>query len=290
MSFDSNLSLDFLKKDNKNLEENGKDGTPEIVAPKEYEDVSINQNDDGTWSKSSVEKDSQVKKDNQARSDEFKQYSDEVSALENLAKISDNKIISIATQINAKKQLIFDKIQEAVSAGCSVGLSTFGTLPVVNGVTIGVGLTITDDFPFIKKYSGLDDFNANIPFNSDDTLTLTSSNSGKGYFSGFTENGGGDVGTFKTVFYDPDNTEVIPDPTSICAARTAEIIILANEINTLRSQIDNTLISNTNDVKDRKTTSEVFVWGYGSRENKIQDQINTNTSVINTIEGQSGYQ
>jgi|TARA_Y100000289_G_C3923731_1_gene152017 hypothetical protein len=294
MSFDSNLSLDFLRKDNKNLEENGKDGTPEIVAPKEYEDVSINQNDDGTWSKSSVEKDSQVKKDNQARSDESKQYSDEVSALENLAKISDNKIISIATQINAKKQLIFDKIQEAVSAGCSVGLSTFGSTPVVevNGVdiTLGVGLTITDDFPFIKKYGGLDDFNANVPFSSDDTITLTSSNSGKGYFSGFTENGGGDVGTFKTVFYDPDNTEVIPDPTSICAARTAEIEALANEINTLRSQIDNTLISNTNDVKDRKTTSEVFVWGYGSRENKIQDQIDINTSVINTIEGQSGYQ
>ena len=47
-------------------------------------------------------KDSQVKKDNEARSDEFNQYSDEVSALENIAKISDDKILSITTQINQR--------------------------------------------------------------------------------------------------------------------------------------------------------------------------------------------
>ena len=57
----------------------------------------------------------------------------------------------------------------------------------------------------------------------------------------------------------------------------------------IKGQIDNALISDTNEVKDRKTTSEVFVWGYGSREHKVQDQIDNNTSVINTIEGQSAY-
>ena len=287
MSVDSNLSLDFLKKDNKDLENNGKDGTPEIVAPKKYEDVTINKNGDGTWSKSSEEKDSQVKKDNEARSDESKQYSEEVSALENLAKISDDRIISISTQINQKKQLIFDKITEAIAAGCSVGLGTDGVTAIVDGVTIGVGVTITDDYPYIKKYGGLDDFTADVPFNSDDTVTLTSSNSGKGYFSGFTENGGSDVGIYRTVFNDTLNPAT---PPTICAERTAEIETLANEINTLRGQIDNSLISDTNTVKDRKTTSEVFVWGYGSREHKVQDQIDINNSVISTIEGQSGYQ
>ena len=287
MTFDSNLSLDFLKKDNENLKKNGNDGTPEIVAPQKYEDVSIVQKSDGTWSKSSEEKDSQVKKDNEARSDEFNQYSDEVSALENIAKISDDKILSIATQINQKKQLIFDKITEAISAGCSVGLGTFGVAATVNGVTIGVGVTITDDYPYIKKYGGLDDPTSSVPFNSDDTVTLTSSNSGKGYFSGYTENGGSDVGIYRTVFNNPLSPAI---PPTICADRTAEIITLANEINTLRGQIDNALISDTNDVKDRKTTSEVFVWGYSSREHKVQAQIDINTSVINTIEGQSGYQ
>ena len=281
MSFENNLSLDFLKKDNENLSKNGQDSSEGIVPSKEFEEVSVNQNGDGTWSKSSVEKKSPVKKDITARSDEAKQYSEEVGALETYAKVSDNKIISIATQINEKKQLIFDKVTEAISAGCSVGLGTFGATAIVNGVTIGVGVTITDDFPFIKKYGGLDDPTAEIPFNSDDTITLTTSNSGKGYFSGFTENGGSDVGIYRTVFNDTLNPAT---PPTICADRTAEIIILANEINVLRSQIDSDLISKTNTIKDRKTTSEVFVWGYASREHKVQDQIDTNNTVINTIE------
>jgi len=210
-----------------------------------------------------------------------KQYSEEVGALETYAKVSDNKIISIATQINEKKQLIFDKVTEAISAGCSVGLGTFGATAIVNGVTIGVGVTITDDYPFIKKYGGLDDPTAEVPFNSDDTITLTTSNSGKGYFSGFTENGGSDVGIYRTVF---NNALAPATPPTICADRTAEIIILANEINVLRSQIDSDLITKTNTIKDRKTTSEVFVWGYASREHKVQDQIDINNTVINTIE------
>lgn len=281
MSFENNLSLDFLKKDNQNLSRNGQDSSEGIIPSKEFEEVSVNQNGDGTWSKSSVEKKSPVKKDSTARSDEAKQHSEEVTALETYAKVSDNKIISIATQINEKKQLIFTKVTEAISAGCSVGLGTFGATAIVNGVTIGVGVTITDDYPFIKKYGGLDDPTAEVPFNSDDTVTLTTSNSGKGYFSGFTENGGSDVGIYRTVFNNP----LVPSiPPTICAERTAEIITLANEINTLRSQIDSDLITKTNTIKDRKTTSEVFVWGYASREHKVQDQININNTAINTIE------
>lgn len=281
MSFENNLSLDFLKKDNQNLSKNGQDSSEGIAPSKEFEEVSVNKNGDGTWNKSSVEKKSPVKKDNTARSDEAKQYSEEVGALETYAKVSDNKIISIATQINEKKQLIFTKVTEAISAGCSVGLGTSGSPAIVSGVIIGVGFTITDDFPFIKKYGGLDDPKAEVPFNSDDIVTLTTSNSGKGYFSGFTENGGSDVGIYRTVFND---TLAPATPPTICADRTAEIIILANEIDVLRSQIDSELITKTNKIKDRKTTSEVFVWGYASREHKVQDQIDINNTVINTIE------
>ena len=281
MSFENNLSLDFLKNDNKNLSKNGQDSSEGIIPSKEFEEVSVNQNGDGTWNKSSVEKKSPVKKDNTARSDEYKQHSEEVVALETYAKVSDNKIISIASKINAKKLQIQQKVAAAVSAGCSVGLGTFGSPAIVNGVTIGVGVTITDDFPFIKKYGGLDDPTAEVPFNSDDTVTLTTSNSGEGYFSGFTENGGSNVGIYRTVFNNPLLPAV---PPTICATTTAEIIILANEINVLRSQIDSGLISKTNAIKDRKTTSEVFVWGYASREHKVQDQIDINNTVINTIE------
>jgi hypothetical protein len=292
--YESNLSLDFLKKDNENLSKNGQDSSEGIVPSKEFEEVSVNQNGDGTWSKSSVEKKSPVKKDITARSDEAKQYSEEVGALETYAKVSDNKIISIATQINEKKQLIVTKIAEAVSAGCSVGIGTSGVDAIVNGVTIGVGVTITDDYPFIKKYGGLDDPTAKVPFNSDDTVTLTTSNSGKGYFSGFTENGGepiivdapldGNVGIYRTVF---DNPLVLPNPIGICTSVTEQVLILANEIYVLRSQIDSDLITKINTIKDRKTTSEVFVWGYASREHKVQDQIDINNTAINTIDKSS---
>jgi len=56
MSFENNLSLDFLKKDNENLSKNGQDSSEGIVPSKEFEEVSVNQNGDGTWSKSSVVK------------------------------------------------------------------------------------------------------------------------------------------------------------------------------------------------------------------------------------------
>jgi len=286
MSSDKNLALDLLNEENKNLRQNGNDGSVGIEAVETFDDVKINQNDDGTWSRSSTPKDSGVKKDNVARNEELQGYQSEVSALENLAKISDDKIISIATQINEKKQLIFDKITEAIGAGCSVGIGTSGVTAIVNGVTIGVGVTITNDYPYIKKYGGLDDPTNSVPFNSDDTVILTSSNSGKGYFSGFTENGGSSVGIYRTVFNDPLSPAT---PSTICADRTAEIITLANEINTLRGQIDNALISDTNEVKDRKTTSEVFAWGYKSREHKISSSVSENNSVISTIESQEEF-
>ena len=284
MTFENNFSLDFLKKDNQNLSINGQDSSEGINPSKEYEEVSITENGDGTWSKEVKKSSSPVKKDTTARFDESKQYSEEIAEFETYAKVSDNKIISIATQINQKKQLIFDKIEEAIAAGCSVGIGTTGVPPIINGVTIGVGLSIRDDFPFIKKYGGLDDPTAEVPFNSDDTVTLTTSNSGKGYFSGFAENIGSNVGTYRTVFYDPTNILVKPRPVGICSSTMKQIKILANEINVLRSQINSDLISKTNTIKDRKTTSEVFVWGYESREYKVQDQININQTVIDTLE------
>ena len=62
MSTPSNLSLDFLKKDNEELNQNGRDGSVGITAPKTIEEVTIVQNSDGTWSQSSVEKSSPIKR------------------------------------------------------------------------------------------------------------------------------------------------------------------------------------------------------------------------------------
>ncbi len=56
MSFENNLALDFLKKDNQNLSRNGQDSSEGIIPSQTLEEVSVIQNDDGTWNKSSVEK------------------------------------------------------------------------------------------------------------------------------------------------------------------------------------------------------------------------------------------
>jgi HAMP domain-containing protein len=190
-------------------------------------------------------------------------------------------LLSIATQINEKKQLIITKVTEAISAGCSFGMAT----AIINGVTVGVGSTVVGDYAYIKKYSGLDNYSSSNPFSSDDTLTLSASNSGTGYFSGFTANAGSTVGTYYTVFYDG-----FASPPTICATRTAEIDALATEINTLRSQINVALIVNTNTIKDRKTSSEVFVWGYKSRDKKVRNFTSNNDTVMSTIRNESAFQ
>jgi hypothetical protein len=282
MSTPFNLSLDFLKKDTQELDQNGRDGSVGITAPKEIEDVKITQNSDGSWSQSTKKVKSSIKKDKKARSDESEKYDKEVSALTNLAKKSDDIILDVQTKINSKKQQIINIIADAVSFGCSCVVGT----AVTNGVVIGIGSTVVNDKGFIKKYVGLDDPTSDVPFESINTVTISASNSGTGYESGFSINSGAEVGLYKTVY--PFTGVGFPDST--CAGYASSIATLATEIDDLRSQINNSLISKTNDIKDRKTTSEVFVWGYKSREHKIKKQKNQNKSVQEIIEGETAYQ
>ena len=282
MSTPFNLSLDFLKKDTEELDQNGRDGSVGITAPKNIENVKITQNSDGTWSQSSKKVKSPIKKDKQARSDESTKYDNEVSALTNLAKKSDDVILNVQTEINNKKQQIINIIADAVSFGCSCVVGT----AVTNGVVLGIGSTVVNDRGFIKKYVGLDDPKSDIPFESESTITISSSNSGTGYQSGFSINSGAVVGLYKTVY--PFIGVGFPDST--CAGYASSIATLATEIDDLRNQINNSLITKTNDIKDRKTTSEVFVLGYKSREHKVKKQKNQNKSVMEIIEGESAYQ
>lgn len=271
-----------LELDNQVLSKSGGDGSVGITPPTSITDVTFVQDGKGRWVKDETPSDSEIKKDTQIRAEELESEETDVQNFTDLAKISDDRLLVIATQINDKKQLIITKVTEAISAGCSFGMAT----AVINGVTVGVGSTVVGDYAYIKKYSGLDNYSSSNPFSSDDTLTLTASNSGTGYFSGFTANAGSTVGTYYTVF----NGLLPPTPPTICATRTAEIDALATEISTLRSQIDNALITNTNTIKDRKTTSEVFVWGYKSRDNKVNSFVSNNNTVISTIKNESAFQ
>lgn len=280
---DANLAIQNLKIDSVNLDLFNSDSSSGISAPQKVEQVTFSQNSNGRYEKDQQTVATGIKKDIQSRADELEEYQKNVTSFTNLAKISDDKLLNIVDQINAKKQLIITKVAEAISAGCSFGIST----AIINGVNVGVGSTVVSDYAYIKKYSGLENYSSTNPFSSDDALTLTASNSGTGYFSGFTANAGSTVGTYYTV----TNNPLLPaTPPTICATRTSEIDTLATEINTLRSQINNTLITNTNSIKDKKTESEIFVWGYKSRENKSSSLKQSNDSVIGIINGESAFQ
>lgn len=282
---DAVIAIQNLKLDSSNLDLISSDSSSGIDAPKKIEQVTFSQDSKGRYEQDTQEVKTDLKKDVESRADELNEYEVNVVSFTNLAKISDNKLLNIATQINEKKQLIITKISQAVSAGCSVGIGS--TTAIVNGIVLGVGNTIVNDYAYIKKYSGLDNYSSTNPFASEDTLTLSSSNSGTGYFSGFTENAGSVVGTYRTVF----NYPLLPaTPPTICATCMSEVQTLASEINTLRSQIDNALISNSNSIKDKKTESEIFVWGYKSREKKASSIKQSNNSIIDTINNESSFQ
>ena len=272
-------SIKNLSFDNEVLSTHGSDTVKDIETPKEVEKIEFSQDSDGKWSQYNQTEKINVEKDIVLRQNESDRYDTEVKDFTELAQISDDKIISIATQINQKKQLIIDKIAEAAGAGCSVGAGDSGapSQAVVGGVTLGVGVTITKDYPYIKKYGGLDNYGGT-PFSSDDVIELTASKSGQGYFSGFTENGGVVVGTYYTVY--SGNPFI---PITDCAECTAVITQAAADIATLRSQLDTTLIDNTNKIKDRKTESEVFVWGYKSRDSRVDSYRTTNNETIDTL-------
>lgn len=291
MSLESNSVLNFLTGDNNILKQSGGDSSKGVESPKKFLKVNIQQDEKGVWSESVEELESSVRKDTEARNEEFQVYKNEVASFTSLAKLSDDKILNIKNQINQKKELIISKINTAVLAGCSVGIGTSGVRSTVDGVVLGIGVTITRDSVTIKKYEGLDDPSSDIPFKSDETLELTSSNSGTGYATNnININGGSFVGIYKTVFYNPLSTSFPqPDPTTLCQTTMNEVSQLANEIQQLRSQVDEDLINSTNKVKDRKSTSELFVWGYESRGSKVKSFIDDNDAVIEEVSNQQNF-
>lgn len=279
-------SIQNLRIDTKDVLTYGSDTVDDINPPKEVESVEFSQDPSGKYSKDTKNKDSNIVKDIKMRQDETDLHEKEVDDFIKLARTSDDKLLALATQINQRKHLIISKINEAVSAGCSVGIGTtvkLGSPAIVNGVEVGIGLTVTEDFAYIKKYAGLDNYTGGVPFSSDDVITLSSSNTGKGYFSGFTENGGPSIGTYYTISAGISTIFGIGS-TAACQAITNEIVVIAAEIADLRSQIDYTLMNKINKVKDRKTESEVFLWGYKSRDHKIETIRDNNDDTINTIE------
>ena len=311
MKREAELAIDSIRKQNKELGKGGTDSIPDITVPSTYEDRSVVQNDDGTWNQNIIEEEIPVKKDIDQRANELEGFETDVTNYENLAKIGDNKVLSILGEINAKKLEILTTVNTAVSAGCTyfVGDGTKTSLvnsgPVtVDSVVLGPPNTqtlyntdypqLTEDSVKLYKYDNLDVYSSDAPFTGISSAIITGTNVGTGFtnqcfvnFGAAIEAGG------NTQFKIIRGTEG-----GACAGYLNTINTLASEIDTLRNSLGTDwttgayvgVLKDTIEVKDIKTGAETMVWSYKNEDEEIEQQKNSNNSLISTIEGQSEFQ
>tara|TARA_Y100000356_G_scaffold106848_1_gene92827 strand:+ start:1 stop:903 length:903 start_codon:yes stop_codon:yes gene_type:complete len=300
MKREAELAIDSIRKQNKELGKGGTDSIPDITVPSTYEDRSVAQNDDGTWNQNIIEEEIPVKKDIDQRASELEGFERDVTNYENLAKIGDNKVLSILGEINAKKLEIVDTISDAVSAGCSVlvGNGLWGPV-TVDGVVLGPANTqtvyntdypqLTEDSVKLYKYDNLDVYSSDAPFTGISSAIITGTNVGTGFTNQCFANFGGTVGMYKTITGAEGGA---------CGAFRDKVFTLAAEINTLRNSLGTDwdagsyvgVLKDTIEVKDIKTGAETMVWSYKNEDEEIEQQKNSNNSLISTIEGQSEFQ
>ena len=300
MKREAELAIDSIRKQNKELGKGGTDSIPDITVPSTYEDRSVAQNDDGTWNQNIIEEEIPVKKDIDQRASELEGFERDVTNYENLAKIGDNKVLSILGEINAKKLEIVDTISDAVSAGCSVlvGNGLWGPV-TVDGVVLGPANTqtvhntdypvLTEDSVKLYKYDNLDVYSSDAPFTGISSAIITGTNVGTGFTNQCFANFGGTVGMYKTITGAEGGA---------CGAFRDKVFTLAAEINTLRNSLGTDwdagsyvgVLKDTIEVKDIKTGAETMVWSYKNEDVEIEQQKNSNNSLISTIEGQSEFQ
>lgn len=264
------------------------DPTEGIEPVKETEQVEVIQNPQGKWEKRTTTVNYNQTTNSESRQNEHDFYKKQKNDLEEMASVSDQSLLNIISDINTNKQLIISTINAAVSAGCSSIISPADAAP--GGVTIGIGSDVYGDYGGIKKYEGLDDYNSDVPFKSDQEQTLTQSTVGKGYRTLYELNSDkatnygkyrtltGLAATFAPFGFDP----------VVCTDALTTIAGIAATISALRSQINDNRINASNDIKKKKTESELFDWGYGSTENNINSQISTNQGVISGINNNVG--
>ena len=304
MKREAELALDSLRNirnellQNTELSKGGTDGTPDIDFPSTYEQRDIVQNVDGSWSETILQEESPAKKDVQERANELIGHETDATNYENLAKIGDNKVLEILGQINAKKLEILTTVNTAVSAGCTYFVGDGTKTSLVNSNTQTVYNTdypqITEDSVKLYEYDDLNNYSSDAPFSGISSAVITGTNVGTGFSTACFANFGATIEAGgNTQFKIIKGTEG-----GACANYLNTINTLASEIGTLRDSLGTDwaagsyvgVLKDTNQVKDKKTDSELFVWAYKSSDNRIQEKQTSNNSLISTIEGQSEFQ
>ena len=160
-----------------------------IEAPKTLAEVSVTQNSDGTYSKTTEEVESVIYDDSVVGVQEAKIKKD-AQTLQSLCREIHDRIISFNSQINSKKQEIISLVQESQGRNCWPGIAVSLSNPQ-SGVVGGPkdfgapGYILNQDRHVIEIYSSMAGPDVNYsndnPFLPTDLKTLTSSNSGFGY-------------------------------------------------------------------------------------------------------------
>ena len=186
-----NKALKIFEKEQNQLDDAFKAQSPDVVAPKKLEKVTVVQNADGSYSKNVEEGDSNVYDDTVVGTVEAEIKRD-AATLQEFCKEFDNRILSFNAQINAKKQEIITLSSEAIARNCWPGIAYTaltiggGTRPI-GAITSNFGnpYDVIEDREALEIYDKMAgpnvDYGAENPFIPTRIVTLTSSYSGFGH-------------------------------------------------------------------------------------------------------------
>lgn len=210
----------------------------------------------------------------------------------------DNVLVGFLTSINLKKQQIIT-IAASAAAGdptaCGISTTAAGVDAVYNSVSNGViavgatdigtnvGLattaivgfgTVFADTLVAYQYPNLENGNyaTDNPIDSPSNVSITSSNTGIGKITTFTQNNGTSLG----------NVFAITGGGGSCTGWASSITSLINEIATLRAGIA-TYVTAVNSVKNYKHAQQLDYWSLNKVVNLTNAQIDANKIILDVL-------
>ena len=272
------------------------DRRTDIDAPETVEKVTVTEQEDGTWSKNSVEVKSNLK-DDRVIGEKEAQIESDAKTLRDFTAITDRKLIGIASQIDVKKELIVELSSAAGVVDCDGLPDSCGSTQVGGGFTAVDMKKEVEYIMIYNKMAGPDvDFGAENPFEPDNTSALTTPYVGygrsnvaesvvyknvEGAATGLKTDGSG-AGISTMGRFDLSGTGSQLTGSRTCAQLASSIANIYGEILTLRSEM-NTVRGKLNIVKDKKGDKELMNWGCKNMRSEMTSGTSSENSTIDAI-------
>ena len=272
----------------KEINNYGKD--PEgVTLPGIVTSVTVSENSDGTWTRSETTQKKPYSSASEITDGVIDERDGIVSNYENLLKPLDEEMYNYNEKINQKKQLIVNLVTEAVTIGCSyfapvIGSSVTPGAENINGTSVGIGSTVKKDRAIIGRYTNLDNYQADNPFDPDVNEDISESNFGKGY-KNYTDNNSGDI---ITSLYKYIPSTLISHPT-FPVGLGASCVGIANSISTIAQEIDELRVLREKNVeqittlKEDKKAEEVRRWGVKQLQVELEDRKQKLNKLISNV-------